>query len=450
MPEKSFYRVILFGYFSGECYHFDMTLSLDSLLEKAHLAALKINLASARSLMLSQIAAVYAANHNPSMASAIASEALKTADIVKYPHEKAKCLAAAAVVLARTGQIDGALAQFNRSILLARAAETPAQIIEALYRIAACYIDCGRIEEGTNLLAELTKLVVDPSTEVDSAAELVNIAELYDDLGLKEEAYSVLGQALAIALKNPDLWFRLERLVEIADTFASSGSSDRALSLIDSVSPLVAKIDEFSRPYFLLRLAEVYIGLKLYSPAQEVLKSVSLIDNSEESAYEKAGRLIEVAEKYLGMHDQAAALMLLTKAGELVGSLNNIKEQIAIRVELAEWMDAAGNPSEAAILAEKALFTCRDLADKKSAIFCLGNLLLVFSYLHNPVRSAQLMDEILKIAGETSAKTAGLGAIGLELIDEGDNDLALRLVEVVREPEVQSNLYLALAAALKP
>jgi tetratricopeptide (TPR) repeat protein len=427
-----------------------MTLSLDNLLEKAHLAAVKINLASARSLMLSQIAMVYAANHNTSMASALASEALKTADTVKYPHEKAKCLAAAAAVLARLGQIDGALAQFNRSVLLARAAETPAQIIEALYRTAAHYIDSGLIEKGLNLLAELIKMVVDPSSDVDSAAELVNIAELYDDLGRKEQAYSLLGQARAIALKNPDLWFRLERLIEIADTFASSGSADRALSLIDSVSPLVAQIDDFSRAYFLLRLAEVYIGLKMYSPAQEVLKSVSLIDNSEESAYEKAGRLIEVAEKYLEMNDQAAALTLLTQAGGLVGSINNTKEQIAIRVELAEWLDAAGKPAEAAGLAEQAMSACRDLVDKKSAIFCLGNLLLVFSYLRNPARTAQLMDEILKIAGETSSKTAGLGAIGLELIDEGDNDLAFRLVEVVREPEVQSNLYLALAAALKP
>ena len=154
-------------------------------------------------LHLTQIADTYSRHHNFEKSLAVLNEAQKAAETLKYPHEKAKSLAAIAAVLAANGQTSKALEQFSRAVLLARAAESPTQTVEALYRIASLCNDSRLGPESLKILEELQKLVVDPDNELDAAAELVNIAELYDDLKQKERAWAILDEALATLNRFP-------------------------------------------------------------------------------------------------------------------------------------------------------------------------------------------------------------------------------------------------------
>ena len=44
---------------------------------------------------------------------------------------------------------------------------------------------------------------------------------------------------------------------------------------------------------------------------------------------------------------------------------------------------------------------------------------------------------------ETSSKTAGLGAIAVELAQEGQIELALKLAELIKETEAKTAVYIA-------
>jgi len=349
------------------------------------------------------------------------------------------------VVLAKSGRTEEARAQLNRAVLLARAAEPPSQTIEALLRAASGCLDAGFAAESLKLLEELQKLVVQPESEVDAAAELVNVAELLDDLGQKDKALAVLGEAMRLARSLPDPWFRLERLLEIADTYATSGAGELALPLLAEAEDLCSKIEEYSRPYFLLRLAEVYIELKRQSEAAAVLDGITPIVLKNETAYEKAGGLVEIAQKYLEIEEKAAALDLLHQAARLIEKITNTREQINLQIELAEWLDEAGGQTEAAALAEQACGACSSLAARKASLFCLGSLAVLYVYLNDIERASRTVEQIVSIVKDTSAKTAGLGAVGLELASEEQTDLALKLAEVIREPELLVNLYVAVA-----
>ena len=61
----------------------------------------------------------------------------------------------------------------------------------------------------------------------------------------------------------------------------------------------------------------------------------------------------------------------------------------------------------------------------------------------------EIVELIVRIVRETSAKTAGLGAIGEELAAEGQFELALRLAEIIREPDILANLLVTIAAEIR-
>ena len=296
------------------------------------------------------------------------------------------------------------------------------------------------------MLQELYVFANNPENELDSAAELVNIAELYDDFGHKDRACTVLGEAQAVAQKVQDSWFRLERLIEIADTYASVGSTDQSLTILRESILLLNEIEEYSRPYFMLRLADVYIFLNEDDEAGELLKSIPAVLQAEETVYEKARSLIETAEKYLAIWENTAAVELLVQAVRLAETITDNGEKTSIHIEIAEWLDEAGHLDEALQLAARAYSECRLLTEKKSVIFNLGNLCILYVCLKETGKAGQIMDDIIRIVRETAVKTSGLGAIGEELAAEGQPEMALRLAEIIKEPDVRGRLLTTLAA----
>jgi tetratricopeptide (TPR) repeat protein len=422
-----------------------MELNITTLLEKAGQAAAGVDRAVVRSTLFTQIAVGFLGINKQAAYSEALAEALKNADAIKYPHEKARALGSIAVVLARSDQAEEAGRQFNRAVLLARAAETPANTLAALYYLACRYIEVHYPDRALPLIEELYQLVADPKNEADTAAELVNLAELLDDLGERDQAVRYLTEAENRAGQLTDKWFKLERLTDIAESLATLGLNERAVSLLQNNLEKVADVDKYSRPYFLLRLAEICLSLRLTEQAVEILNDLPNLVSSEGTPAEKAGGLIDIAEIFIQLADFQRAAELLSGAFTITESVSNVKENIAIRIEIAQWLTAAGQFEKAADIAARVDKDNASLSDQRLAIFNWGNLAVLYSYLHNDTGALQAVERVLKITAESGTKTAGLSAVGSELAEESEITLALKLAEAIREPEARAALLIDIA-----
>ena len=179
--------------------------------------------------------------------------------------------------------------------------------------------------------------------------------------------------------------------------------------------------------------------------AAEILNNIPAILDTLETVYEKAGGLVEVAEKYIAIWENSAAVELLVKATALAETISDPKEKIGIQIEVAEWLDEAGHLTRLSVWQPGLKAPAKICWIKNRAFFCLGNLAILYIYLKETSKAGQIIDEIIRIVRENSAKTSGLGATGEELIAEGQPDLALKLAEVIKEPEVQAGLWISLA-----
>jgi tetratricopeptide (TPR) repeat protein len=238
-----------------------------------------------------EIAAAYLKFGNKPRSLEILAEAVKSADSIKKPDEKARQLAWTARLLAEAGDTAGAASQFSRARLLAGASEKPSDTIDALYRVACEYAGQNSIK-CSEVLAELHTLVAGTESEVDMASELINIAEIYYDIGQDSEAEAALGEAFRIAAGNRDPWFKTERLTEIALTYADAGHPGKADEILPLAYSSLSAIEEVSRFHFLLRIADIYLTLDRKSVAKEVLSGLVNIVKLEETAFSGPAALL--------------------------------------------------------------------------------------------------------------------------------------------------------------
>ena len=71
----------------------------------------------------------------------------------------------------------------------------------------------------------------------------------------------------------------------------------------------------------------------------------------------------------------------------------------------------------------------------------------MYARIKEPEKAAGAVSQIIQ-ALQNTVKTAGLGAIAGELAEAGEKDLALRLVEFIREPEVKAGALVSIARSL--
>jgi tetratricopeptide (TPR) repeat protein len=419
--------------------------SIDDLLERAHQAAENVNLAATRCVVLTQIADSYFQQNNTLKSETVLAEALKVADLLKHPAEKSKQLAWLSRLLKQSGDATKATEQFTRAYYLARAAESVSQKISALYYLASEYLDAGMMNESKTILVELEPLVLDPASEIDTVCELINISEIYADMEDAAGTARLLSGAVRAALGLKDLWFKAERLIEIAVTYCSSGCRTQAADLIQEALAEVEKIEERSRPYFWMKLADVYIELDSKTQAADcLLKAREAILRSDD-LYTAGNEVLELAESYLRLGEHSLAISLLEKGQTIIGDLPEKQDRIQLLFKSAGLSYRLSENPKTLELIEKIYQLNSATADIKAKLYVLGKLAILNTSLMKNKRAAALVDEICAIVSEAKTKTSGLGAIGEDLIAAGDPDLALRLAEIIREPEVKAGVFIAAA-----
>lgn len=420
----------------------DQTIAL---LEKAFVIAWSIERSSARCQVLCGIAEAWIAGGNKARGLEIIAEALKAADLLKHPDEKAKHLAWLGRLLTEAEEPVKAVEQFKRAYYLARAAESVSQKVSSFYYLASEYVDANLKAEAKAILAELEPLVIDPRSEVDTVCELINIAEIYIDINQADKAEAVLLTAVQASRSLKDPWFKAERLIEIAEIHNSSGRRNDAANLILEALNDMVNIEETGRPYFWLKVAAVDLDMEMKTQAAECLLKAREAILKSEDLNSAAGDVRALAEGYLNLGDLPSALVLLEKGQTIINDLPDDHDRISRLLESAGLYARLGEETKAREAAERVYQLSSVVADNKAKLYILGRLAILYSNFKNMETADKLVDEIYFIVAETKTRTSGLGAIAEDLVACGNSVLAFKLSEIIREPEVKSGVMIAIA-----
>jgi hypothetical protein len=416
---------------------------IEDLLEKAFKSSLIIESVPARSQALCRLAEASLQINNPAKSASIYAEALKTADLLKHPDQKSHQLAWLARLIKANGDLVHSAETFKRAYYLARAAETLPLQVSALYYLANEYVDAGMPDECKAILTELLPLVRDPAGEVDTVCEIINIAEIYADLDDQAALKEILFNAVDAAHNLKDLWFKAERLIEIAGLFSGSGYRDEAVALMGEALETIEKIEESGRPYFWMKLADLYIDLNMKDRASDWLLAAKQVVLNSENITSAVGEILELVEKYLKLADHPASLDLLFKAQAFIEKLADDQDRIQRLLRSIELYHILGEDPRAFNLIEKVYQLNLKTLDLKSRIYNLGRLAVLVAGLGRLDRSAIFIDEIVSISSSGKIRTAGLGSIAGEMAASDHFALAFRLVEIIREPEIKAGVLIS-------
>jgi tetratricopeptide (TPR) repeat protein len=426
-----------------------MSNIVEQLLNYALVIAAKIDRPLGKGTVYLQLAEAWQENGPKSRCLEILGEVLIILDRLKHPDEKAKMLAWAARIYSQAGDSARSREQFTRATLLARAAETANQKIESLYRIAAEYAAAGLLDESTTVLTDLRETVLQSGNEIDIPAELIDLAEIEMDIGRLEKARETLGEALPMAEKIQDNWFRALRLVEIAEIYPALGGAGKALAILEKALSIVQGLETLNQPYFLFKIVQIYFASGASEKARQVLARAREIIDSEESPYSRSQGLVELAGWSLQLEDTAGAADLLSRAAQIAGSIESLKDRMAVSTEIASTWGKVGQLEPGRLLAEQVRELCESLPDKKSELIYWGDLALVYRDLKEDEKATTIVSRLIEVVRETNIRTAGLGAIAADLAESGDYLAALRLAGIIREPEAKAGALVNIAQGIR-
>jgi tetratricopeptide (TPR) repeat protein len=421
---------------------------IDKLLKDALEAAGKVERPAFKSADYSSIAGVYLQHGQNARCLEVLNLALAAADRIKQPNEKAICLASIAGLYVSAGEITRAKDTFTRAVLLARAAVTPAQQVEALYAAGCEYAGANLREEAEGVLAGLYELVKAPENGLDTACELIDMAGLYFDIGEPDTANRILEEAVAASEAIKDHWFKIERLMGIAEIYAEMDNTTRSVEILNRIEQYLMSLEEIDRTVFLLRMADIH-ALAGDSPrALETLKiALKSVELNEEAGYQ-AENLTEIAKKYAVMGHKQSAIELLVRSCQKSAEAADFKDRISILVNNAGLLGQIGEKEQAIGIADQTLGLCRTYPNRKDTLYLLGNLSVVYASLDEKLKVNEIVNEMSEIVAETGAKTTGSGVIAGELSEAGEPEAAIILANLISEFHAKAESLTRIAGSL--
>jgi tetratricopeptide (TPR) repeat protein len=420
---------------------------IDELLGYAANLAEKIDKAYAKSFNYLEIAGFYLDYGNKTKCQEILADCLITIESLKHPEEKADRLAWLGRVYARVGDQVKANEAFSRAALLARACE-PAETVRGFYKIVCEYLDAGMEENAKELTSQLIKAIAALPYDSDKALELVNVADIYAELGQTDRAQGTLDEALKISLRIEDNWFKVERLVDVAQSFQDIGSKDKTALAIQESIIAAGSTGEENQSYFLLKISDLLIAEGETARALEVIsKAIGLVQR-DESAYTRLKNTLLAAEKYYKVGKAEEAIQLTIQGLDSIQSIEEIEDKISGYCGVASLMVDMDQKQKGLEIAGQAFDLCTKVPDKKTRVYLLGSLALLYLQLGERKRTAQTVSEILKILSDSSLKTQGLGAIVMDLSAAGESVLAFQMVKAIRDPHIKSSAVANIAKSL--
>jgi tetratricopeptide (TPR) repeat protein len=303
-------------------------------------------------------------------------------------------------------------------------------------------------ENAKELTSQLGKAIAALPYDSDKALELVNVADIYAELGQTDRAQEILDEALKISLRIEDNWFKVERLVDVAQSFQDIGSKDKTALAIQEAIMAAGSTGEENQSYFLLKIADLLISEGETARALEVIsKAIGLVQR-DESAYTRLKNTLLAAEKYYKVGKAEEVIQLTIQGLDSIQSIAEIEDKISGYSGVANLMVAMDQKQKGLEIAGQAFDLCAKVPDKKTRVYLLGILALLYLQLGERKRTAQTVSEILNILSDSSLKTQGLGAIVMDLSAAGESVLAFQMVKAIRDPHIRSSAVANIAKSL--
>jgi hypothetical protein len=148
------------------------------------------------------------------------------------------------------------------------------------------------------------------------------------------------------------------------------------------------------------------------------------------------------------MEETENALILLPEAEIAFGEIDNIKDKVSVLVELAILQVEAGQREKAMDAAVQVWRLSESVRDRNSIPLVTGRAAVLFARLRAEDRAVEAVSRIIQTVQEMRAKTSGLGPVVEDLLEAGENGLALRLAEVIREPDVKALALVSVAESM--
>jgi len=410
---------------------------LNTLINELLTAALKwseqIPRPSARTTALIQIARAFWANQEKEKSLQTLAQALKMIEVIKMPFEKAGQLSWIARAFAEIGEKGIARKEFERATLLARAAEIPAAR-DALLDIALEYKEAGWQQAAERILNELEDIL--PENCGDRAFLLLSLSEIYLEIKSREKALGLLKKAQIEASKIQDTWFRIERMLDVAENLAEAGETVTGNQILGQIEAELPSLAEVSRPYFLFRMAAVYRRGGEIQKAREIL--VSLPDKiREDEASVRVESLLSAAEEYLDLGEEQESVKLLELILQEIYQVENLKDRALLQLRVAELYQFLNRLPEATRLAERVLEVCEEIKDNRGKTYLLASLAVFYFKAGQREKGSKIIGLIEKLIEQRSTGTTGLGEIALDLAENGEFFPALQITSLIREPHIR-------------
>jgi tetratricopeptide (TPR) repeat protein len=376
------------------------------------------------------------------------TEALRIADSLQHPEEKAAQLAWLAGIYFQAGDAQRSRELFTRARLLAGAAETPALKAGALNQIVHEYLDAGLQSEAEIIIDELHNLVIVPENGLDKVSELIGLAGCCSAAGMFTPAGLLLEEAFQAAELVKDNWFKTQYFTSIAEQYAEMGATVKVIHVLEKAAVATGSIADINRPYFLLRIAQVYALFDLKTEAGDILTTTLHIVDQEEIAFSKCDDLLTIAEVSARLGKETQSDALLTQVQDITDNIVDLKDRISGYIKLAGTLDRLEQTGKALAMAMRALDTCGNMENQRTLMYLLGDIALLFAEIQQPEKAQAVVERIISMAQNPLIKTSGLCIVAADLAEAHQYNLALLLAGIIREPDARANAFISLAENL--
>jgi tetratricopeptide (TPR) repeat protein len=339
-----------------------------------------------------------------------------------------------AIVLAKTGKIDQAIALFQQSLELKEKIGDVQGKAATLHCLAMIYANQGEIDQAIALYQQSLELQEKIGNVQGKAATLHQLAMIYANQGEINQASALFQQSLEITEKIGDVQGKAATLHNLADIYANQGEVDQAIALYQQSLEIKEKIGNVQG-----KAATLHQLAGIYANQGEINQAIALYQQSLETfekigdVQKKAATLHQLAIIYANQGEIDQAIALYQQVLETDEKIGDVQGKAATLHCLAMIYANQGEIDQAIALYQQSLETFEKIGDVQGKAATLHQLARIYENqgeIDQAISLYQQSVEIEEKIGNVQGKAITLAMMGQLLADEkGDYQQGLAYLE---------------------
>ena len=331
-----------------------------------------------RASIIHNLAIVLAKTGEIDQAIALYQHSLELNEKIGDVQGKAATLHQLAGLYANQGEIDQAIALYQQSLEITEKTGNVQYKAATLHQLARIYANQGEIDQAITLYQQSLELKEKIGDVQGKAATLHQLARIYADQGEIDQAIALYQQSLEIKEKIGDVQGKAATLHEIARLYANQGEIDRAIALYQQSLEITEKIGDVQT-----KAATLHQLAGLYANQGEIDQAIALFQQSLElnekigDVQGKAATLHEIARIYANQGEIDQAIALYQQSIEIEEKIGNVQGKATTLHQLAIIYANQGEVDQAITLFQQSLEITEKIGDvqgKAMTLWWLGGL----------------------------------------------------------------------------